>query len=145
MGDLCPFGSPARVPGQDYVTAMRQKSGKALKRLSPHHHRGSHGQSLESFKIRREVPWQLPVAANHSILRPSDDKSYSRLLHEAPLPVSRRPAKHANGFVMIEAQEQLIKEAGGRLGPKAVITDPREIEPWVTDWRGRVHGAAAAI
>ena len=26
-----------------------------------------------------------------------------------------------------------------------MITDPAEIEPWVTDWRGRVHGAAPAI
>jgi FAD/FMN-containing dehydrogenase len=26
-----------------------------------------------------------------------------------------------------------------------VITDPTEIAPWVTDWRGRVHGATPAI
>jgi FAD/FMN-containing dehydrogenase len=26
-----------------------------------------------------------------------------------------------------------------------VITDPKEIEPWVSDWRGRVHGASPAI
>src|SRR6202008_3492662 len=36
-------------------------------------------------------------------------------------------------------------EAARQLGPKAVITDPKEIEPWVTDWRGRVHGASPAI
>jgi FAD/FMN-containing dehydrogenase len=46
---------------------------------------------------------------------------------------------------MIEAQAKLVAEAGRRLGPKAVITDPGDIEPWVTDWRGRVHGAAPAI
>src|SRR6476659_20439 len=46
---------------------------------------------------------------------------------------------------MTEAEARLIEEAGRMLGPKAVITDPREIEPWVTDWRGRVHGAAPAI
>ena len=39
----------------------------------------------------------------------------------------------------------LIEEARRRIGAKAVITDPAEIEPWVTDWRGRVHGAAPAI
>ncbi|MGD9811050.1 MAG: FAD-binding oxidoreductase [Sphingobium sp.] len=33
----------------------------------------------------------------------------------------------------------------GILGPKGVITDPTEIAPWLTDWRGRYHGAAAAI
>jgi FAD/FMN-containing dehydrogenase len=46
---------------------------------------------------------------------------------------------------MTDGEAQLIAEAGQRLGPKAVITDPREIEPWVTDWRGRVHGAAPAM
>jgi FAD/FMN-containing dehydrogenase len=39
----------------------------------------------------------------------------------------------------------LIEEARRKLGPKAVITDPKAIEPWVTDWRGRIHGAAPAI
>ncbi|WP_242127743.1 FAD-binding oxidoreductase [Sphingobium sp. Sx8-8] len=31
------------------------------------------------------------------------------------------------------------------LGPKWVVTDPGDIAPWVSDWRGRYHGAAAAI
>ena len=46
---------------------------------------------------------------------------------------------------MTDAEAQLIAEAERRLGPKAVLTDLREIEPWVTDWRGRVHGAAPAM
>jgi FAD/FMN-containing dehydrogenase len=46
---------------------------------------------------------------------------------------------------MTEAEAQLIEQAGQKLGPKAVITDAAEIEPWVTDWRGRVHGAAPAM
>jgi FAD/FMN-containing dehydrogenase len=45
----------------------------------------------------------------------------------------------------MDAQAQLIAEAAKQLGPKAVITDPREIEPWATDWRGRVHGASPAL
>ena len=32
-----------------------------------------------------------------------------------------------------------------RLGDKAVVTDPADLAPWLTDWRGRWHGAAAAI
>ncbi|MFL6743147.1 MAG: FAD-binding oxidoreductase [Sphingomicrobium sp.] len=40
---------------------------------------------------------------------------------------------------------QLISEAERTLGPKGVITDPTEIAPWVSDWRGRVHGASPAI
>jgi FAD/FMN-containing dehydrogenase len=46
---------------------------------------------------------------------------------------------------MTDAEARLIEQARDKLGPKAVVTDPREIEPWVTDWRGRVHGAAPAI
>ena len=46
---------------------------------------------------------------------------------------------------MTNAVAELIEQAGQQLGPKAVITDPKAIEPWVTDWRGRVHGAAAAM
>lgn len=46
---------------------------------------------------------------------------------------------------MTEGEAQFIEAAGVKLGSKAVITDPREIAPWLTDWRGRVHGAAPAI
>lgn len=46
---------------------------------------------------------------------------------------------------MTEGEAQFIEAAGYRLGSKGVITDQREIAPWVTDWRGRVHGAAPAI
>jgi FAD/FMN-containing dehydrogenase len=46
---------------------------------------------------------------------------------------------------MSEAEEQLIAKAARQLGPKAVVTDPKEIEPWVSDWRGRVHGASPAL
>jgi FAD/FMN-containing dehydrogenase len=46
---------------------------------------------------------------------------------------------------MTEAATLLIRQAAERFGPKAVITDPAEIAPWVTDWRGRVHGASPAM
>lgn len=46
---------------------------------------------------------------------------------------------------MTNGEAQLIAAAEQRLGPKVVITDPREIEPWVTDWRGRIHGATPAL
>ena len=46
---------------------------------------------------------------------------------------------------MTDAESQLIEQAGQRLGPKAVITDPKEIEPWASDWRGRVHGVTPAM
>src|SRR5438270_6669987 len=46
---------------------------------------------------------------------------------------------------MTDGEAQIIEEVRERFGSKAVITDPRDIEPWVTDWRGRVHGATPAI
>jgi FAD/FMN-containing dehydrogenase len=46
---------------------------------------------------------------------------------------------------MNDAEARLIAEAERRIGPKAVVTDAKDIEPWVTDWRGRVHGVAPAI
>ena len=46
---------------------------------------------------------------------------------------------------MTDAAAQLIDQAGRKLGPRAVITDPSEIEPWVSDWRGRVHGSSPAM
>src|SRR5438445_3919348 len=46
---------------------------------------------------------------------------------------------------MADGEAQLIEEAERKLGPKSVITDAKEIEPWVSDWRGRVHGASPAI
>src|SRR6476661_958459 len=46
---------------------------------------------------------------------------------------------------MTQAEAQLIEQARRKLGPKSVIVDPNEIEPWVTDWRGRVHGSSPAM
>ena len=31
------------------------------------------------------------------------------------------------------------------LGPKGVTTDADDLAPWLSDWRGRYHGTAAAI
>src|SRR5438309_3731970 len=46
---------------------------------------------------------------------------------------------------MTQAEAQLIEQARRKLGSRAVITDANEIAPWVSDWRGRVHGATPAI
>jgi FAD/FMN-containing dehydrogenase len=39
----------------------------------------------------------------------------------------------------------VVDEARQRLGAKAVVTDAKDIEPWLTDWRGRFRGKAEAI
>jgi len=44
-----------------------------------------------------------------------------------------------------EGESKLIETAREALGPHGVITDAADIEPWVSDWRGRVHGASPAI
>ncbi len=46
---------------------------------------------------------------------------------------------------MNQTERHLLAAAERVLGPKGVITDPKEIGPWVTDWRGRAHGATPAI
>jgi FAD/FMN-containing dehydrogenase len=46
---------------------------------------------------------------------------------------------------MTPAQSCLIAAAREALGARAVVTDAELIEPWLHDWRGRFHGAAAAI
>ena len=39
----------------------------------------------------------------------------------------------------------MIDEVRARFGPKAAITDPVDVEPWLTDWRGRFQAEADAI
>lgn len=46
---------------------------------------------------------------------------------------------------MTSAQDSLIDEVRAWFGNRAVVTDSTEIEPWLTDWRGRWHGKSAAI
>lgn len=42
-------------------------------------------------------------------------------------------------------QNRLINAVRTALGEKSVVTDPHDIAPWLDDWRGRYHGASAAI
>lgn len=46
---------------------------------------------------------------------------------------------------MTTAQETLIEEVRAWFGDESVLTDASDIEPWLTDWRGRWHGKSAAI
>ncbi|MEO8547071.1 MAG: FAD-binding oxidoreductase, partial [Sphingomicrobium sp.] len=45
----------------------------------------------------------------------------------------------------LDQKARLIAAVHERFGLRAAITDPAEVEPWLTDWRGRYHGQAAAI
>ena len=46
---------------------------------------------------------------------------------------------------MIPAQQSLVDEIRSRFGERSVLTDPHDVEPWLTDWRGRWTGKAAAL
>ena len=39
----------------------------------------------------------------------------------------------------------LLDKLASRLGPKGFTRDPEAMAPWLTDWRGRYHGKAAAL
>ncbi len=45
----------------------------------------------------------------------------------------------------MDAIAAFIDQAAPVLGPSGLLTDAAAIEPWLSDWRGRVHGAARAI
>ena len=44
-----------------------------------------------------------------------------------------------------ERRAEMIAQVRECLGPKTVVTDPIDLEPWLSDWRGRVHGRADAL
>jgi FAD/FMN-containing dehydrogenase len=46
---------------------------------------------------------------------------------------------------MTDRIAEFIDRARHSLSERAVVTDPREIEPWITDWRGRVRGQSPAM
>ena len=46
---------------------------------------------------------------------------------------------------MSPQQQDLVDAVRARFGPKAAVTDSETIAPWLTDWRGRFHGAAPAM
>jgi FAD/FMN-containing dehydrogenase len=46
---------------------------------------------------------------------------------------------------MTPAQQSLVDRVRERFGDRAVVTDANDIEPWLTDWRGRWHGRSAAM
>ncbi|MBA2920061.1 FAD-binding protein [Sphingomonas sp. MAH-20] len=50
--------------------------------------------------------------------------------------------KPYNGIV---TKGDFLNALGSALGPKGLTSDPDAMAPWLTDWRGRYHGAAVAM
>ena len=46
---------------------------------------------------------------------------------------------------MIQPDPPFLNAAKDLLGPRGLLTDPDLVEPWLTDWRGRYTGKAAAL
>ena len=44
-----------------------------------------------------------------------------------------------------EPSPDLLRKLAERLGPKGFTADAVDLDPWLTDWRGRVRGSAAAL
>lgn len=44
-----------------------------------------------------------------------------------------------------EPSPEFLRTLETRLGPKGFTTDPVDLEPWLSDWRGRIRGSAAAL
>ncbi len=55
------------------------------------------------------------------------------------------PPIAAMNAAMPSGPSQLVAAVRERFGPRAAITDAADVEPWLTDWRGRFHGRAEAI
>jgi FAD/FMN-containing dehydrogenase len=45
----------------------------------------------------------------------------------------------------MDTHAAFLEEAAALLGPRGLTQDPDLVEPWLTDWRGRYHGAALAL
>ena len=46
---------------------------------------------------------------------------------------------------MTPAQAHLVEQLRARFGAKVALTEPGDIAPWLTDWRGRWHGASPVL
>ncbi|WP_166039061.1 FAD-binding oxidoreductase [Sphingosinicella sp. YJ22] len=47
--------------------------------------------------------------------------------------------------MMSSPPQELLGRLADRLGPKGYSADPADLAPWLTDWRGRYRGQAAAL
>ena len=46
---------------------------------------------------------------------------------------------------MTDPRQRLVAQVRARFGDRVAVTDPAEIAPWLSDWRGRFHGRSDAI
>jgi len=49
------------------------------------------------------------------------------------------------GSARTTATASILERIGAIVGPQGLVTDPRDLEPYLGDWRGFYHGAALAV
>ncbi|MDB5720830.1 MAG: FAD-binding oxidoreductase [Alphaproteobacteria bacterium] len=49
------------------------------------------------------------------------------------------------GMALRPPSAALLSDLAAALGPRGFSSDPNDMKPWLTDWRGRYQGAAAAL
>lgn len=77
------------------------------------------------------IPFATPLCSrllNSALIRPDQLELSAGPAHIAPM-----------------ITDECISAFRAELGPKGVVEDPDDIDPWLHDWRGRYHGAARAI
>jgi len=85
MRDFSPWSAPAAIPRQHDVTSPGKQAGETVEGLATHDHDAAHRQRLESLQVRRKVPRQLAVAADHAVGGAGDDEGDGRPVHGAAL------------------------------------------------------------
>jgi FAD/FMN-containing dehydrogenase len=59
--------------------------------------------------------------------------------------VEGSPAKSELGYWSGMALDPFLEALASRLEPRAIVSDPERITPWLTDWRGRWTGASPVL
>jgi FAD/FMN-containing dehydrogenase len=143
MHDFGARSGPIAIASQHHMPAAGKKTGQAVERSAAHDHDTAHGQRLEALEVGRDVPGKAAFAADHAIQRPGNNEGDGRAIgHCRDLPRPRGNAKLNDTMSEVTALIDVVRQ---RFGDKAAISDPAEVEPWLTDWRGRYQGRADAI
>ncbi|MCY1356125.1 hypothetical protein D9M69_425670 [compost metagenome] len=78
------------------VEPARQRAAKGVPGLAPHDDRLAEGHGLEVLEVRRQVPGQLVVAADHAVLREGGDQAEGQGLVHGGEDTGCRPGEKAD-------------------------------------------------
>ncbi len=70
---------------------------------------------------------------------PGEQRSPTKEVSNPPASILKRPMSYP------APSADLLSRLAARLGPAGFSTDPADLSPWLTDWRRRITGSAAAL